>query len=80
MALHYEWWAKAGGGAGYSSEVPRKIYVENFNWIKDWIDRHFFNKVSDTLFGISFICIFLHHCFLYFQKASRLFTQIKNII
>ena len=71
MALHYEWWAKAGGGAGYSSEVPRKIYVENFNWIKDWIDRHFFNKVSDTLFGISFICIFCIIVFFIFSKSKQ---------
>ena len=71
MALHYEWWAKAGGGAGYSSEVPQKIYVENFNWIKDWIDRHFFNKVSDTVLGISFICIFCITVFFVFSKRKK---------
>ena len=55
MKTHYEWWAKAGGGPGYSSEIEPKEYVKNFVWFKDWIDRHFFNKVSDTLFGIIFI-------------------------
>ena len=55
MSLHYEWWAKAGGGPNYTSEIEPEIYVKNFNWVKNWIDRHFFNKVSDTLLGIIFI-------------------------
>ena len=25
MSIHYEWWAKAGGGAGYSHELLKKI-------------------------------------------------------
>ena len=48
--IHYEWWAKAGGGPGYSSDIPKEKYVKNFNWLPNWIDRHFFNKVSDTLY------------------------------
>ena len=28
MKLHYEWWAKAGGGPGYVSEMPQKDYVK----------------------------------------------------
>ena len=60
MKLHYEWWSKAGGGPGYSSEMKREKYVDNFNWVGNWIDRHFFNKVSDTLFGIIFICLIVY--------------------
>ncbi len=63
MKLHYEWWAKAGGGPGYSSEVPQEEYVKNFNWVKNWIDRHFFNKVSDTLFGLIFVFSFIYLTF-----------------
>ena len=52
MNIHYEWWSKAGGGPGYSSEIPKEIYI-NFNyWFSNWIDRYFFNKVSDFLAGI----------------------------
>ena len=57
MKIHYEWWAKAGGGPGYKSEIKKEDYVKNFIWVKDWIDRHFFNKVSDTLLGIIFIAL-----------------------
>ena len=55
MKIHYEWWAKAGGGPGYASKIKKEDYVKNFVWVEDWIDRHFFNKVSDTLLGIIFI-------------------------
>ena len=55
LKVHYEWWAKAGGGPGYASTIEPKEYVKNFVWVKDWINRHFFNKVSDTLLGIIFI-------------------------
>lgn len=55
LSLHYEWWAKAGGGPGYEHEMKEDEYVKNFNWFNNWVDRHFFNKVSDTLFGTLFI-------------------------
>ena len=57
MSTHYEWWAKAGGGPGYESEIKPEIYVKKFNWVNNWINRHFFNKVSDTLLGIIFISL-----------------------
>ena len=55
LKVHYEWWAKAGGGPNYSSTIEPKEYIKNFVWLKDWIDRYFFNKISDTLLGIIFI-------------------------
>ena len=56
MRNHYEWWSKAGGGPGYVSELKSDVYIKNFNWVKNWINRHFFNKVSDTLLGTLLIC------------------------
>ena len=60
MATHYEWWAKAGGGPGYSSEIKKEDYVKNFVWLDNWIDKHFFNKVSDFLLGLILICIIFY--------------------
>ena len=71
MSLHYEWWSKAGGGPNYSSEIDPKIYVKNFNWVKNWIDRHFFNKVSDTLLGIIFISCFVALAFKFYSKTTK---------
>ena len=76
MSLHYEWWSKAGGGPNYRSEIDPKIYVKNFNWVSNWIDRHFFNKVSDTLIGILFISIVVTLIFKTYSKYKKK-SQIK---
>ena len=70
MSNHYEWWSKAGGGPGFKSQLEPEIYVKNFNWIGGWIKRHFFNKVSDTLFGILFICLVIFLSFNYIKKVK----------
>ena len=48
MKIHYEWWAKQWRSRVYFRYTKRK-YIENFNWLSNWMERHFFNKVSDTL-------------------------------
>jgi hypothetical protein len=77
MSLHYEWWSKAGGGPGYVSKIEPKIYVKNFNWVSNWIDRHFFNKVSDTLLGIIFISMLVFLTFKFYSNGNK---KIKNRI
>ena len=41
LSIHYEWWAKAGGGPEFTSELNKIDYIENFNWLSNWIERHF---------------------------------------
>ena len=72
MKLHYEWWAKAGGGPCYISVLPREEYVKNFKWFKNWVDRHFFNKVSDTLFGLVFVYSLIFFVFIFFNQIINL--------
>ena len=57
LNTHYQWWSKAGGGPGYSHEMEKELYIQNFNWLSNWIDKYFFNKMSDFLLGLSFISI-----------------------
>tara|TARA_B100001057_G_scaffold457715_1_gene506271 strand:+ start:28 stop:1323 length:1296 start_codon:yes stop_codon:yes gene_type:complete len=57
LNTHYQWWSKAGGGPGYSHEIEKELYVQNFNWLSNWIDRYFFNKMSDFLLSLFFISI-----------------------
>ena len=80
MKIHYEWWAKAGGGPGYISDIPKEKYIENFNWLSNWIERHFFNKVSDTLIGIIFICISLIVTIKIFSKHKKKRNRIPGYI
>ena len=76
MSTHYEWWSKAGGGPGYKSEVSREDYIKNFNWLNNWIDRHFFNKVLDTLVGILLISLIVFF-YLYFNSKKKTVVQKK---
>ena len=47
LNTHYQWWSKAGGGPGYNHELEKAQYIQNFNWLSNWIDKYFFNKMSD---------------------------------
>jgi hypothetical protein len=44
----------------YEKKLPEKNFKENYNWIKYWIDIHFFYKISEfLLIIISIFIIFL---------------------
>jgi hypothetical protein len=55
----YELWSKGGAAPNFRIDNPA-TYLKNFNWVSNWIDIYFFNKVSDFLLGIIFlISVFL---------------------
>ena len=62
LNTHYQWWSKAGGGPGYSHEIEKELYIQNFYWLSNWIDRYFFNKMSDFFWPfiyINLICCYV---------------------
>ncbi len=75
MKLHYSAWSKGGIGAGYGTQDP-KSYVTGLNWISNWIDIYFFNKVSDYLLLIIFIFLLIYFLFV---KNVRIPSREKNI-
>ena len=74
LNTHYQWWSKAGGAPGYSHEFEKELYIQNFNWLSNWIDRYFFNKMSDFLLGLLFISILLITIF----KSKNKVVKNKN--
>ena len=56
MSLHYESWSKAGKTPNFQID-NQYDYVKNFNWVSGWINRYFFFKVTDFLFGLMFLSI-----------------------
>ena len=48
---HYQLWSKGGMAPNYIVDNP-EFYIQNFNWVKGWINIYFFNKVSDFLLGL----------------------------
>ena len=74
MNNHYELWSK--GGLTPTSEVSNPSeYIQSFNWVKNWIDIYFFNKVSDFILGL-FLTILIVGFFL----KRHLFKEKKNKI
>ncbi len=70
LNTHYQWWSKAGGGPGYNHELDKELYIQNFNWFSNWIDKYFFNKMSDFLLSLSFISVLLIMIFKSNKKKS----------
>jgi len=72
----YQQWAKGGASPNYRVENPL-IYIKNFNWVKNWIEVYFFNKVSDYLLGLLFLSLIIF--FTFFSKKKRKIIKPKFI-
>ena len=48
LSIWLEQWAKAGAGPNFRIEDPLD-YIQNFNWISNWINMYFTVKVFDQL-------------------------------
>ena len=62
MSDWYELWSKGGAAPNFRIDNP-ETYLKNFNWVSNWINIYFFNKVSDFLLGIIFLISIFLFCF-----------------
>ena len=58
----YEQWAKAGAGPNHLVDNPEN-YIKGFNWLANWIDMYFFNKVSDFIIGLLVLLLIVYFTF-----------------
>ena len=72
----YEQWSKAGATPNFRVENP-EIYIQNFNWVTNWIKLYFFNKVSDFLLGL--LCLLVIVYLVFYSKKKKIITNNKNI-
>ncbi len=56
LNLHYKAWSKAGIGAGYGL-LNQQEYISGLNWVDNWFEKYFFNKVSDYILVVLFIIL-----------------------
>tara|TARA_B110000027_G_C16107979_1_gene296246 strand:- start:1123 stop:2394 length:1272 start_codon:yes stop_codon:yes gene_type:complete len=68
----YEQWSKAGAGPNFRVENPSE-YIQYFNWVGNWMDMYFFNKVSDFLLGLILLTLIM-----YFTFKSKKIIRIKK--
>ncbi len=70
----YEQWAKAGAGPNYRVDNPEK-YIKGFNWVSNWVDIYFFNKVSDFIIGLLVLLVIV---FFTFNSKKKNNIKIKK--
>ena len=70
----YQLWSKAGASPNYAIE-NRADYISSFNWLSNWIDVYFFNKVTDFVLGLIFLTIII---FILFFKKNLNFESFAN--
>ena len=80
MYLWYEQWSKAGASPNFRVDNP-ELYVSGFNWVKNWIDIYFFNKVSDNILVIITISLVVFF-FLFIKQKNKalMFININSFI
>ena len=80
----YELWSKAGANPNWRTQEP-EIYIKGFNWVKNWFELYFFNKVSDFILSLIFLLLIFYIFFLGLLKNStmdreNLYVKILYVI
>jgi hypothetical protein len=70
--IWFELWSKAGATPTFVVE-DREEYIKSFNWLSNWIENYFFNKVSDFLGGILLLSTII-----FFTFKNRKILEKKN--
>ena len=70
MKAWYELWSKAGATPTYRVDNV-DFYLSGLNWVPNWIQNHFFNKISDYLLSLLVIVI-ISSTFLIKHKNEKL--------
>ena len=70
----YQQWSKAGAGPTFRIDNP-EIYIQNFNWVSNWVDKYFFNKVSDFLLGLMLLISITYLTFSTKKKKQKVKTK-----
>ncbi len=70
--IWYELWSKAGASPNYV--VENQIdYIQGLNWLPNWIENYFFNKVSDFLLSIFIVVLFFW--IIFFRNKNKIRNQ-----
>ena len=70
----FELWSKAGATPNFVVE-NRIEYIQGLNWLSNWIENYFFNKVSDFILGILFLVVVIY---LSFFGKKVISTSVKT--
>ena len=74
VSIWFELWSKAGANPNFVVD-DRLKYISGFNWLSNWIDNYFFNKVSDFLIGLFVLNLIM---IFYFYKKKKFLNKEKT--
>ena len=69
MKTWYELWSKAGASPTYRVE-DIEFYLSGLNWFDNWVQNHFFYKISDFLLSLILIVIISLIFLIKFEKIK----------
>tara|TARA_Y100000022_G_scaffold199724_1_gene212923 strand:+ start:75 stop:1727 length:1653 start_codon:yes stop_codon:yes gene_type:complete len=69
MKTWYELWSKAGASPTYRVDDV-ELYLSGLNWFPNWVQNHFFNKISDFILSLFLIIIISTISLIKFQKIK----------
>jgi len=72
-----ETWAKAGAAPNLRIE-NLEFYLSNFNWVPNWVNMHFFTKISDFIIVLLTIILATFFTFFSFKKIIIKNKNNKN--
>jgi hypothetical protein len=75
VKIWFELWAKGGANPKFIVD-DSLIYISGVNWLGNWIDIYFFNKISDFILGILTLSLILLGTF-YKKISVKHFTKDK---
>ena len=78
MKTWYELWSKAGASPTYRIDDV-EFYLSGLNWVPNWVQNHFFNKISDFLLGLTFLILVMNFTF-YNKNKLQLKTYRNDLI
>lgn len=79
LAKWYEQWAKAGAGPNFRIENP-EIYIDKFNWVKNWFFSYFIGKGTDLFLGLFFLLFLFFFIFYSNIKKNKKAINYKIIL
>ena len=64
----YELWAKGGATPNFVVE-NRLDYIDDLNWVQNWLNVYFFNKMSDYLLSITLLATIFY--LIFFKRKNK---------
>jgi len=79
LSLWLEQWAKAGAGPNFRVENPLE-YIQNFNWISNWIEKYFLGKFLEQLELLIAVFFVIFVFFKNFKLKTEVLILDKKIL